>query len=332
MRDRYYDNTRISTAKRCFRKYFFRHVVDWEGTSFQKHLAFGSAWHEGMDEVWTILAKNPKAPTKDVVQVAYTSWVECWIKNGGTHPDEMGPDDMADLAPQNPMVALEMLYNYVDCRRDFFAKDFELLDVEKAFAVPLDPEDDSLFYVGRMDKVFAKKGLIYVGEHKTTSQYSRDFIFRSTFIDGFSPNSQVDGYLHAIHMLYGEKATAVWVDAALVHKKIHDKFKFIPIERQEAQLDSWLYDTHWWIGAIEDNWHRLDDLQESGDNTPYMSAFPKNTEACQDFAKNCPYLGVCKMVPNPLNTDVPAGFKKERWSPFDRLGLDEIGLSEQKDK
>lgn len=190
--------------------------------------------------------------------------------------------------------------------------------------VPLDPEE-TLFYVGRMDKIFKKSGLIHIGEHKTSSLYSKASGFRSTFIDSFSPNSQVDGYLHALHMLYGEKASSVWVDAALCHRDVHDIFKFIPVDRQTSQLSAWLYDTRWWIETIEESWARLDEIRDSGKTEDFMTAFPKNTEACMDYGRSCPYLHLCKMVPNPIDIGTPEGYKKEIWSPFDRLELEKLG-------
>jgi len=329
--DRYYDNTRLKDGKACLRKYFFRHQKNWTSQGFTPALAFGSAWHSAMDAIWKLLAEDPTAPTEGVAEVAYAAFLECWKENGGPDPDELGPEELAVLEPRSPMIGLEMIYNYIDERRDFFKnRTFKLLAIEQPFAVPLDPKDDTLFYVGRLDKVFEIHGGIHVGEHKTTSLYSRDFMFRANFIDSFSPNSQIDGYLHALHMLYGDKATSVWVDAALVHKKIHNAFKFIPIERQHAQLDSWLYDTRWWIDTIEANWARLAEIKDVPGDLDYMTAFPKNTESCQDYGRNCSYIGVCKMIPNPIKIGTPEGFREEAWSPFERLELEKIGLEEGK--
>lgn len=326
-RDRYYDNTRLKDAKACLRKYYFRHSKNWSAGGFAPALAFGLGWHEAMDVVWVHMAKDPEAHLDDIASPAYAAFLASWLEHGGPDPTEMGPEEQKALSPRTPMIAMEMILNYIDARRSFFNdRTFELLAVEQPFAVPLDPEDDTLFYVGRLDKVFKKGGIIHVGEHKTTSLYSRDFIFRSAFVDSFSPNSQIDGYLHAIHMLYGEKATSVWVDGALVHGKYHDKFIFIPIERQHAQLDSWLFDTKWWIATIEDNWARLDQLSRE-DEYEYLTAFPKNTEACQNYGRNCSYINVCKMVPNPQKMDrLPEGMSVDPWSPFARLELEKIGM------
>mgnify|MGYP004447363801 CR=1 FL=1 len=327
MSDRYFDNTRVSEFKTCPRKFFYRHVMDWVSVGFSPPLLFGSAYHAAMDAIWEHMGDSENARqsgTQDVANLGFEAFMAEWIEGGGPELDDINEDWQYKLGFRNPMVALEMLYGYVDERRSLFQRDsFELISIEQPFAVPLDPEDETLFYVGRFDKIFRIKEGIIIGEHKTTSLYAKVGGFRSMFLDSFSPNSQVDGYLHAARILFGDEVKACWIDASLVHKTVHDEFKFIPIERQFSQLDSWLWETRHWIEEIEGNWSAVNDTMTEH---PYMAAFPKNTGSCQDFARNCPYIDLCKMWPNPVAKDLPGGYEKEHWSPFERLGLAEIGL------
>jgi hypothetical protein len=328
--DRYYDNTRIQEFRACPRKFYFRHIRDWSHGGFSPPLLFGSSWHAAMDTLWPVFAEGDNSQnmtTEDLAQVGFLGFMQEWEDGNGPDVSEMAIDEVKFLEPRTPMIALEMLYAYIDERRSLFQRDsFELLAVEQPFAVPLDPDDETLFYVGRLDKVISLGGDIIVVEHKTSSLYKKNGPFRSTFTDSFSPNSQIDGYLHAAHMLYGEKAKAIWIDGALVHKTIHDGFAIIPIERQLSQLDAWLWECRSWIDNIEGNWAALD-AKDNVHDAKYMAAFPKNTSACQDFARNCPYIDLCKMWSNPsTRMDTPPGFDKEHWSPFDRLNLDKLGL------
>lgn len=327
-KNRFYDNTRISSFRTCPRKYYFRHILDWTGEGFVPPLTFGGAWHSAMDFVWKeCCGTHGHFKTEDIVRTAYSDgFLPHWLEEGGPDPDEMGSDVIEELGMRTPMVALEMLYNYVDERRGFLSE-IELLEVELPFAVPLDPEDETLFYVGRFDKVFRMKGGVYIGEHKTTSLFAKIGGFRSTFIDSFSPNSQIDGYLHALHMLYPDEAKGIWIDAALVHKNHHDIFKIIPIERQIDQLDSWLWETRDWIGQMEEQTSALSVLEKL--NGSYMPAFPKNTNSCQDFARSCTYINLCKAWSNPRGKELPAGLQIDKWSPFERLELGKIGLEEE---
>lgn len=326
MPDRFYDNTRISAMRRCPRYFYFRHIRDWQPEGKSYALIFGSAWHSAMDSVWANLCKEDaqNLTTQEVADAGYEAFIENWMENGLAHPNELSPEDAMDMRQRNPGVALEMLYEYVEERRDFLSR-VELLSIEEPFAVPLDPKDPSLFYVGRLDKVFKYKGQIIIGEHKTTSMYKKDGYFRADWIESFSPNSQIDGYLHAGHMLYGDQCNSVWVDAALVHKDIHDGFKFIPVERQTAQLDAWLWETRFWIDFIE---HNADAQPPDDFDGSYYAAYPKNTNSCNDYA-GCPYRGPCKMWADPSNKGTPLWFEISHWSPFDELGLANIGLKKE---
>ena len=329
MKDRFFDNTRVQEFRVCPRKYYFRHVIDLVPSGrWSPPLVFGSSWHAAMDTLWPLVAKNaPKMGDQEVVNAAYENFLDTWIDQGAPHPDDMTADEIKDLEPRTPFNAKEMLYEYLLQRRTFIS-DCEMLAVEKPFAVPLDPNNPDLFYVGRLDKVVRKGKNILIPEHKTTTLYSVKGIFRNTFLDQFSPNSQVDGYLHGGHMVYGDDVKAVWIDGALVHKKVHDGFIFIPVERQTSQLDAWLWETRYFIDQIEGNWAAYEDEKERGgpETNAYMAAFPKCTNSCQDFARNCPYIDLCKSWSNPMGRETPAGYVQDPWSPFDRLELDKIGM------
>jgi len=333
--DRFYDNTRLSAFKRCPRYFYFRHVRHWTPSGTSAALVFGSSWHAAMDALWPILCSPDKftnCELSSIADAAIDAFDANWVENGFTSMKDMGPDEANRLTPRIPGVALEMLYEYIEARtKMLLSTDFELLAVEPPFAVPLDPDDETLFYVGRLDKVFKYRGKIYVGEHKTTTAYKKDGPFRANFLDSFSPNAQIDGYLHAVHMLYGEKAKAVWVDAALVHKTVHDGFSIIPVERKFAQIDAWLWDTRRWVDVVETEAKIYEDIGQKADNLPYLPAYPKNTNSCMDYG-GCPYSSLCKMWGNPEGQDCPSGFVEERWSPFDELKLSELGMKDAKDE
>ncbi len=322
--DRLYDNTRISTYRACPRQFYFRHMMDFTRIGTAKPLVFGGCWHDAMDVVWTLMCEDSKRDSIEVVEEAMRAFMVRWREEGFPDIDDFDEETLAAYNPRTPMVAMEMLFNYVEDRRSHFSE-IELIAVEKPFAVPLDPNDDSLFYVGRLDKVYRWKrdDRIYIGEHKTTTSYKKDGPFRYDFMDSFSPNSQIDGYLFAAHMLYGKELKAVWIDAALVHKTVHDGFRFIPVERQFAQLEAWLWEAHDWIAKLErDKADAIDGDREAN----YMAAFPKNTSSCNAFT-GCQFAELCKTWSNPYGRTPPdTEFKREHWSPFDVLKLQELGL------
>ena len=278
--------------------------------------------------------ENYAAPPSEfdrVVAEACAAFVAEWQHNGMPHPDEISSDEMEEISPRTPQIAQEMFYHYIDARQQLF-KDpsFKLLEVELPFAVPLDPSDETLWYVGRLDKLFEYRKKVYVGEHKTTSSYKKSPTspFRADFLDSFSPNAQVDGYLYKLNMDYDERAGGVWIDAALVHKTVHDGFAIIPIDRQFAQIDAWLWTAHYWINEIERNKAILKERSEL--DTPYLAAFPQNTASCGNYG-GCEFADICRAVANPAKLPaVPLGYKIEKWSPFSEIKLEQIGFTPDK--
>ena len=313
---KYYDNTRIGAFKSCPRLYYLRHKLHLVPQGTAMALCFGLAWHEAMDVVWTMLnaGKNPD----EVLKPAMVKWKEKW--------EEEGLEFMPDLATQEkygirtPGIAAEMLYNYMVERRDFI-QTVKLLSVEQPFAVDLYDDGTAIKYIGRLDKVVRhpQHGTVII-EHKTTSAYSKASGFRSDYVQSWSPNSQIDGYLHAGHMLYGD-ISGVWIDAALVHKTVHNKFRFIPIDRQFEQLDVWLHETRDWIERIEDEGSKQDRSSYGG--------YPKNTGSCYMYA-GCAYRDICKFVPKPSDRKGSFdGYSVSKWEPFDILKIEELGLEKE---
>ena len=326
---RLYDNSRISDFKRCPRYFLYRHGYDWTPVIKAVPLIFGSSWHSGMDVVWTNHAAVKK-DFGDIAKAAYEAFIKTWVENGMNHPEEMSIDDIEELGARTPQNAQEMLYEYIDARQQLFKEpSFELLAIEEPFAVPLDPNDDSLWYVGRLDKQFAYRRHVIAGEHKTSSAYKKDGFFRNDFVDSFNPNSQIDGYNYRMRMKYGEKSQGVWIDAALVHKTVHDGFKLIPINPQDQQIDAFLWEAHYWIDQIEA--HKAILKERSELDTPYLAAFPKNTSSCSNYG-GCPFADICRTTPNPakLKGVPPLGYKLEHWSPFNEIALESIGFTPEK--
>jgi hypothetical protein len=324
--DRLYDNTRLSDYDRCPRYYYYRHHKGWSiDAPPGKALAFGASWHEGMDVIWQSLLKDDATKeysvedrsVEKVALDAQAAFQRMWTDEWGFDPAP-DPDDKRDF--RHAMTAAEMYYEYIDKRSDLFMRsDIFLIEVEKTFVVPLDPTDASLFYVGRMDKVFRLGDQVLIGEHKTTSAYDAKRKFRPGFIESFSPNSQVDGYIYAGNILWPGDFTGVWVDASLVHKTVHDGHQFIPIQRTREQIESWLWETRAKIADLERD-RKVTDSDLAKEAT-YLPAYRKNPGRCWDFASSCPYLECCKMWGNPERQEKPVGYKEDFWSPHARLKL-----------
>jgi hypothetical protein len=314
-----YDNTRISAYKDCPRAFYYRHVRHWAREGVEWPLVFGSSWHAAMDYTWRkLLAEREPGPIKHdlVARGAYKAFIKNWIDEGAPPPEQIDYEMQQEISPRTPMHAFEMLQGYVHAKAKLL-DDMELIATEKAFAVPIDPLEKT-FYIGKIDKQVRLKsnGKVRGIEHKTTTAYRKGGPFRSAYVDSFSPNAQVDGYLFALHMMYPGEVDGVWVDASLVHKT-EEGYMFIPVEKQLKMLDAWLWETRDWIRKIEEDKERL---TVTDPEDPYMKAFPRNTNSCWNFNRQCPYYNMCKAWPNPHGRTIPEEMIENRWNPLKEIG------------
>ena len=319
-----YDNTRISDHKMCNRYHYFRHRCYLSGTMPATFHVFGSCWHDSMDVIWKGIKELPNISNEDLRDVAYEAFKERWSKFDLPPADNLDEDTIKRFGARIPDVAFFMIGNYIERRRSFIEQ-VELLAVEKPFAVPLFPDDPNTFYVGRRDKDIRWNGRVWAVEHKSTAWGSVKTGFSPIYLETFSPNSQIDGYLHSLNMEYGKEAKGILVDMALITKTNHEHFMFLPLERSIASLDAWLWRTRREIDLIDINDEALDKVDPK---SSFMKAFPQNDKNCIQFMRPCVYMDICTTIPNPhaRPDETPKGFVKRKWMPFDELKLSTIGL------
>lgn len=312
----YYDNTRLSDYKECPRKFFFRHIKHWRRKGIAMPLIFGLSWHEAMDVVWGLMGRTDD--TK-VHALAFERFCQEWVAQGQPMEEDANSEEIERWKMRRPSVASEMLWHYIQ-KVGPFIRESEIINIERPFAVPLDPENPNLFYIGRLDKEIRRGRSVHIVEHKTTTAFSKEHGFLLDYQQSWTPNSQIDGYLHSGHMLHGDDMKSVYVDAVLVHKVHHSIQKFIPVERMLTALDDWRNATQMWVDRVEND----KAVYRSGDTE---SCFPMNTNSCHGKYGQCSYIDVCKFVAKPMQrTTPPEGFEVERWSPFETLGMQKIGL------
>lgn len=315
----YYDNTMLSDYKTCPRKYYLRHEKGLRGAGIAPPLVFGLSWHAGMDALWSGWGKMPLAELLELTTYAFD---QQWVEQGMLPPEKMTIEDFDRLGARTPMVAREMYANYAEKRTPILDA-CELLFAEQPFAVPLYPDNPDIWYIGRMDKGIKHGGDNIIIEHKTTSEYKKDGGFKSSYLESWYPNSQCEGYLYAGNM-GDRKFPYIWVDAALVHKKEHHFFRFIPISTTFANMDNWLWEARDWVGRVISEKERL---AAADADSEIMGAFPKNTESCNGKYGTCGFLPICRGFANPSKIqDAPAGYIVEKWEPFNILGLSKLGM------
>lgn len=296
---RFFDNSTLDTYRVCPRKFYFRHVRNFETTGTRPPLIFGSAIHSAMDAIW---AGAKTYNDKELLELAIFAFLKVWKENKMEELEEF------DLFPRTPGRALSILEAYIE-RYGHFLRDIELIAIESPFIVPLNLDDETVGYVGKLDKIFKDRYGIQIVDHKTASSMS------TSWTNSFSPNGQMDGYLHAGHTTYGEEFHGVIIDGILVNKTKID-FMRIPLQRQSSQLDAWSWEVSNLIDQIELNEEWLTEYLESGERLTYLPAFPKCTTSCTQYFGTCPYLDLCKFWDNPAHHACPDNFEEKKWEPF----------------
>jgi hypothetical protein len=251
-----------------------------------------------MDYVWA----NPNETQDELLKNSMLAFLRSWKAEGMETMDEF------DLFPRTPGRALSMLQEYIE-RYQSQLQNQELISIESPFIVPLDLDDETICYVGKLDKVYRDRYGIWICDHKTASSMT------NTWINSFSPSGQMDGYLHAGHMTYGDEFHGVLIDGALV-SKIKIDFQRIPIQRQESQLNAWLWEVSDLIDLIELNEERLVEYRESPKRIDYLPSFPKCTTSCTQYFGTCPYIDLCKFWDNPDHHECPDHMVIRKWEPF----------------
>lgn len=312
---RYFDNTMLSGYKKCPRFYFLRHMRGWRKDGTGAALVFGSSWHAAQDVIWKHY-KN--LSLRELVEAAKMGFDAKWEEEGFTL--ELSVEALEQLGMRNPMVAKEMIANYI-ADREGILKEAEILAIEQPFAVPLPIDNSSevsVWYVGRLDKVIDHNGKKVI-EHKTTSEYAKASGFKTGYVESWYLDSQVMGYLYGAGLYYSG-LEQVWIDAALVHKTVHDKFRFIPVGHQWGMLESWIQDTKEWAARI-----LRDESRFAEQGSLAGGVFPKQQDSCVGKYGPCPMLDLCRTQANPEKlAEPPAGYIVERWEPFEVLKLDQL--------
>ena len=309
----YFDNTKLSTYKSCPRKYLIRHILHWTTDSGEQKppaLVFGGAWHEGMDAIWGAQGH----PTNVKVALANEAFLTHWEEN--SYPRQPSMEQQEELGARTPGIAHEMYHNYVNVRAKML-EECEVLGIEQPVAMPF-PDLTDTWYIGKLDKVFRWNG-VHVGEHKTTTAYAVKGNFQPDWVDSWGSSSQVKGY-QMVGTLYYPDLQDVWVDGALVHRKVHDAFKFVPVSHSLPLLQEWITDTKRWIIALQSE---LIEFEQEGNLD--RGTFRRNEDNCFEKFGRCPFLNICSTCADPTKLkSVPAGYKVEKWEPFDELGIDRL--------
>lgn len=156
-------------------------------------------------------------------------------------------------------------------------------------------------YFGRMDGAVNAE-MIFNGlavlEHKTTSSYG--YLIPQ-------PNHQIDGYLYALQQMLSEPVLGCILNIINYQAKDLAKSKNTFTRqltcRTKEHIEDWKKDTVIWMEKVNEDIKR--------------KHFPKNTNSCRAFNRNCPYIDLCRNTDEDVIQDmIKTYFKESIWSPY----------------
>lgn len=235
------DNFALTMHQTCPAKYDLRIRKQWASRFKSGALGFGGAFHAGL-AAWY--------KTHDItaaLQAIEAAWVPGPVDDYRTlekclrtmteyiraYPSESF--DVVGYGTDNPMVEVSftldtgMYLSCTECGPDAGAwKPGE--DKCQNCGTLLEPIE----YGGIFDTLVESNGVVWILEHKTTSQLG-DYYF-----DQFKPNNQVTGYVWAAEKLTGRRVAGAIINAIGVYKVGQTRLKREPTSRSRPLIDEWL--------------------------------------------------------------------------------------------
>jgi len=291
------DNTALAAYMKCPRLYYYSMVLSRRGRGTKPALSFGSTWH-------TILETHYK--TQGDLDLIAKAAQESWVPHDN-------PDDQRQLA--------RALSSYPEWLARYGAS-FEKEQDNWGWTVgwPEHPKSEvpcELWwpglihpYTGKIDRIY-EKDLIYVEDHKTTSQLGPQY-FRQ-----FDPSNQMMGYAVLAQELTGLPIAGVRINA-FGCLKTQSKFERQTIPYAQERLVEWKENLNWWLLKIENSYRTHAEMLAAGRPLVEIeqAAWGFNFDACAGKYGQCTYSDLdtypVQLRPRILETD----FEESKWNPL----------------
>lgn len=180
---------------------------------------------------------------------------------------------------------------------------FKVKYIEIGFNVEL----GSYIYCGRMDKVVDHPNLggLVVLDHKTSG--SKGFL-------SIKPNSALDGYIWGASQLLHKPLVGGCLDQIYFWKTKKNELLREYTTRTETELLQWKKECEFWMDLVNVCAHQ--------------SLWPKNTNACKDFGRECEFKMLCSSECSETNKNlIEQYYQVDRWEPVpdcDRKEVDHV--------
>ena len=257
------DNTMVDCFNRCPRKFYWRHVRHLvRKGKVSPPLAFGSAIHLALEIAY-------KGSSKEE---AMTMFLANYDDDDGT----------GKRTPENGLVILEAYWD-----RYFPEMNWEVLHTEDHTAVELTSD---ILYVGKIDLIVKHLGIIYIVDHKTSSNMR--------FVT--EPNHQMTGYVHNAREL-GFDCSGAIINMIGVYKT-KTEFKRPMTMRSNDDILEWK--------------HYVCDTKMRMDLCFDERWFPCFAHSCYNFGSMCPYEELCICSKGVQDYIIEGSYEEEKWEPW----------------
>lgn len=292
------DSTKLSCYSACPRRYFYSYVLGWKPDEHYNDLAFGKAWHAGLEHLYRN-ALNPSC-----LPEVFDIFIEEYRKDFPESTDSL-------FKSKNPERALLAYVAYVNNYPED-AYDLTILDTEVTGVIPLEHQGRNI--IVKMDLVARdnRTDNIIVLEHKTGGRYSN--LWELSWNVAIQPGA----YLHALNYYYYDankySGSQVVINGTFFGSKAID-FHRKRCRKSNASMGAWLYTVNSLIDRIEKDFETLSTLYR---DDLYLTAFPMNPEACTNY-RGCAFNDLCTCAANPLSfcETPPDGFSYHWWNPLE---------------
>lgn len=288
-----WDSVSISALKTCPRYYNWTVRQGWQLDPIPSTLAFGIYFHKCM-ETWHKLLALKVRLDKD------TALLRCTRLAGLL--GELIPPVRTERTKETLIRAVVW---YLDQFRDDLAETTTRPNgepaVEYSFMIPLtEIEGQQTYLAGHFDRVAIFMDKLYVCDYKTSKSQLTERFFAT-----FKPNTQVQGYLAAAHILGESSQVLPQKPSGLIIDGIQLGVNFTRFQRSvinytTLEIDQFLADLqHWikWAKVLADAEH-----------------WPANETSCGNYA-GCVFRSICSQTPAKHERLLKANFVKRTWDP-----------------
>lgn len=335
-----HDSSKITEFLDCKRKYFWHYMMGLTrdgGGNGSVHLVHGEGMHRMLASLWEYKWKHGSYPRLyDEEGLPTPERDEIFDKYLSYYRETFGPEQDEENEPKTPAGASAIIDAYVE-RYQMEDKRYKVVETEfEGSSIPAIEvagrtyvsfsEEKKLHY--RLDLVVEDAQGLWIMDHKTTSQFSRQWFQQ------WPLSFQMFLYCHAGLGLFGsERFRGFIINGVRIFKyKKDNKTKGIKAGDYEATfervrqrvsmdlLSAWHLEVQRHLEDIE---RETEILSKDSAEGQAMASFPKNPQTCTKYF-GCPYHDLCTSSGNPLTLihnlggKPPLGWKQEWWDPSDK--------------